>query len=233
MNKSIIQHLQHLGQYLALGAMGWVSLSQTVVAGEPGEQGAAPQITVYVYNWAEVEPSTLREAKDVVTRILSKAGVDATLLDAPPSSPAENGQAETRLGRSNFFVQILSLPMAEGFGFPTQVLGVAPGDPQELDRDQVYVLDPVAKRMAQEQVRARESRMVFMNATKGQILGHGMAHEIGHVLLRQAAHPPAGLMRAQWNRTDFQDMVGGNLRFTSQEAARLRAELHRRGFTAR
>jgi len=55
-----------------------------------------------------------------------------------------------------------------------------------------------------------------------------MAHEIGHVLLYQAAHSPAGLMRAQWNRSDFENMVGGNLLFTSEEAARVRAEVRRR-----
>ena len=140
----------------------------------------------------------------------------------------EPGKTALRPGRSNFFVQILNLPMAEKFGFPTQVLGVAPGDPQERNRDQVYLLDPVVAKMAQEQVKARESRTVFLNATKGQILGHGIAHEIGHVLLQQAGHSPVGLMRAQWHRTDFENMVGGNLHFTSEEAERVRTEVSRR-----
>ena len=77
-------------------------------------------------------------------------------------------------------------------------------------------------------MKARESHAVFLIASKGQILGHGMAHEIGHVLLHHAAHSPAGLMRSQWDRTDFENMVGGNLHFTSKEAERVRAEVSRR-----
>jgi hypothetical protein len=154
--------------------------------------------------------------------------VEATLLDASPTSSEVKGEKPGRLGQTNFFVQILTFPMAESLRLPTQVLGVAPGNPRELNRDQVYVLEPVAERMAQEQVKARESHTVFLNASKGQILGHGMAHEIGHVLLHQTAHSRAGLMRSQWRPTDFENMVGGNLHFTSEEAERVRAEVSRR-----
>ena len=111
---------------------------------------------------------------------------------------------------------------------PYEVLGVAPGNPQELNRDQVYILEPVAERMAQERVKARQSHAFFLNGSKGQILGHGMAHEIGHVLLHHAAHSPAGLMRSPWHPTEFENMVGGNLHFTSEEAERIRTEVRRR-----
>ena len=221
MNKSSIRYLA-VGW---IGTMGWVNLGQAGVSGEPGQ---APQITVYVYNWPQVEPNNLREAKEVVTRIFRKAGVEATLLDARATSSEVKGKEPQRLAQTNLFVHILSLPMAESLRLPTQVLGVAPGDPQDLKREQVYVLEPVAERMAQEQVKvkARESHTVF--ASKGQILGHGIAHEIGHVLLHQSAHSPAGLMRSQWYPTDFENMVGGNLHFTLEEAKRIRAEVSRR-----
>ena len=221
MNQSSIRYLA-VGW---IGTMGWVNQGRADVSGVPGP---APQVTVYVYNWPQLEPNTLREAKEVVTRIFRKAGVEATLLDASPTSSRVKGKEPQPLGQTNFFVQILTLPMAESLRLTTEVLGVAPGNPQELNRDQVYVLEPVAERMAREQVKARESHAVFLSASKGQILGHGMAHEIGHVLLHQAAHSPVGLMRSQWDRTDFENMVGGNLRFTSEEAERVRAEVRRR-----
>ena len=123
MNKSSVRYLA-VGW---LGTMGWVNLSQAGVSGEPGP---APQITVYVYNWPQVEPNTLREAKEVVTRIFRKAGVEATLVDAPPTSSEVKGEKPQRLGQSNFFVQILSLPMGESLRLPAQVLGVAPGNPR-------------------------------------------------------------------------------------------------------
>ena len=221
MNRSVIR-------YLAVGWMGTtvcLNLIQAVAAAEPEPK---PQITVYVYSWEQVEPNTLREAKEVATHIFRKAGVEATLLDGPLSSEEEHGKVVPERRRSpNFFVHIVGLSMAENFGLPTQVLGIAPGTPQEPNRDLAYVFDHVAERMALEQLQAREDRSVFMNANKGYILGHGIAHEIGHVLL-QASHSPAGLMRAQWTRPDFLNMVGRNLHFTSEEAERVRAEVRRR-----
>ena len=218
MNKSVIRCLA-VGW---IGTTGWVSLSQAVLADEPEP---TPQIAVYVYNWAEVEPNTLREAKEVATQIFRKAGVEATLLDGPLPSKGEQGKVVTP---SNFFVQIVSVSMAESYGLPTQVLGIAPGNPQELNRVQVYVFDHVAARMAQAQTMARVKKIVSFNADKGQILGHGMAHEIGHVLLRQASHSPKGLMRANWDRNDMQNVATGKLLFTAGEAERVRAEVSRR-----
>jgi hypothetical protein len=225
MNKSVIRCFARSLAAGWVGAMGCANVGQAVQASEPE---STPQITVYVYNWAHVEPNMLRKAKEVATQIFRKAGVEATVLDAPLSPEEEQRQAALRRQSSNFSVQILSLPMAEGFGFPTQVLGIAPGPPQELNRSHVYLSDHVAERMALAQVMARVKGIVSHNATKGQILGHGIAHEIGHVLLHQASHSLAGLMRANWDRNDFQNMVAGHLLFTSEEAERVRAEITRR-----
>lgn len=225
MNKSVIRSFARSLAAGWIGMMAVVNGSQAVWAGEPEP---APQITVYVYNWAQVEPSTLRIAKVAATHIFRKGGVEATVLDHPLPSAEEQGKVLQWVGPSDFFVHILSLPMAERFGFPTRVLGIAPGTTQEPDRNKVYVSDHVAGRMAQAQLMARVKGFVSHNANKGQILGHGMVHEIGHVLLQQASHSPVGLMRANWDRNDMQKMVAGYLLFTPEEAERVREEVSRR-----
>jgi hypothetical protein len=35
------------------------------------------------------------------------------------------------------------------------------------------------------------------------LLGHAMAHEIGHVLLGAREHSPRGIMKARWSQSDF------------------------------
>ncbi|MGD1157501.1 MAG: hypothetical protein ABSA41_16970, partial [Terriglobia bacterium] len=60
------------------------------------------------------------------------------------------------------------------------------------------------------------------------ILGHGIAHEIGHLLLRTLKHNGRGLMRANWGPEELQLASRGLLRFTPEEAARLRAEVRMR-----
>jgi hypothetical protein len=200
-------------------------MGQAVQASEPEP---APQITVYVFNLAQIEPNTLRKAKEVAAHIFRNAGVEATLLDAPPPSAEGQSKELPRPRQSRFFVQILSLPMAESFGFPTQVLGVAPGTAQELNRDRVYLFEHVAEEMAWKRRLVLPNGVDIPNARKGQIMGHGIAHEIGHILLHQASHSPAGLMRARWERKDMQNMVTGDLLFTQGEAERVRAEIIRR-----
>jgi hypothetical protein len=64
--------------------------------------------------------------------------------------------------------------------------------------------------------------------SKAQILGHVMAHEVGHLLLNQQVHSAHGIMRGDWNIADFRDMTGGMLLFTPEQAESLRADVHRR-----
>jgi len=46
--------------------------------------------------------------------------------------------------------------------------------------------------------------MVQPHATISQILGHVIAHELGH-LLGSETHSPTGIMRADWNFKDLTD----------------------------
>ena len=60
------------------------------------------------------------------------------------------------------------------------------------------------------------------------ILGHAVAHEIGHLLLGSNSHTPQGLMRARWSRQDLQNASIGNLLFTSEQTQAMSAEVLRR-----
>jgi hypothetical protein len=53
-------------------------------------------------------------------------------------------------------------------------------------------------------------------------------HEIGHVLFRSSDHSPTGLMRARWDRQDFQNAAIGNLLFTPRQAEIIQAEVSAR-----
>ena len=52
-------------------------------------------------------------------------------------------------------------------------------------------------------------------------LGRAIAHEIGHYLLRSAAHVPEGLMRARFTARDFLDERTARFRLTAPEQERL------------
>jgi hypothetical protein len=55
---------------------------------------------------------------------------------------------------------------------------------------------------------AREANWEF-----GELLGHAAAHELGHLLLRSAAHTPDGVMRAPWEAEDLRKLSHAELIF--------------------
>ena len=58
-----------------------------------------------------------------------------------------------------------------------------------------------------------------------QLLGHVMAHELGHLLLPYGAHSVAGLMRPAWDRAQVRAAAEGLLTFTPDQAGLIREGL--------
>jgi hypothetical protein len=54
------------------------------------------------------------------------------------------------------------------------------------------------------------------------ILGHALAHEMGHVLLPYGSHTSQGIMREEWDRAQFQAMAKKLLTFTAQHTDLIR-----------
>lgn len=65
-------------------------------------------------------------------------------------------------------------------------------------------------------------------ATHSQILGHAMAHEIGHLLLDLRGHATFGIMRGHWSVQDLRSASMGDLLFNSRESALIRDAATRR-----
>ena len=61
-----------------------------------------------------------------------------------------------------------------------------------------------------------------------RILGHTMAHELGHLLLGANAHSPSGIMRGVWLPEDLKFMRWGELTFTLRQSDQIRNSLLRR-----
>ena len=61
-----------------------------------------------------------------------------------------------------------------------------------------------------------------------QLLGHAMAHELGHILLGTGSHAKTGLMQPGWGDSALDDISKGRLLFSSKDAARIRVAVARR-----
>jgi hypothetical protein len=54
------------------------------------------------------------------------------------------------------------------------------------------------------------------------LLGHVMAHELGHVLEGVDRHSPIGVMKAHWTRDDYDDMLRHPLVFAPDDVLMIR-----------
>ena len=93
------------------------------------------------------------------------------------------------------------------------MLGVAPST-QEARGINLWIFYP--------RIRAYSAEL-GMHAS--QLLGHVMAHEMGHLLLPYGAHAVAGLMRPEWDRAQVRAAAEGLLTFTPDQAALIRERL--------
>jgi hypothetical protein len=66
----------------------------------------------------------------------------------------------------------------------------------------------------------------------GTVLGHGIAHELGHALIPPAiAHSFSGIMRARWTYTEWTQMRAGTLGFDAARAKIMRQTIEQRSRT--
>src|SRR5437879_1602472 len=141
-------------------------LSWSAVAG-------SPVITIQVSNLAEVESMTLIQAEKTAAAIFEKTGVEIRWIE-----PAAGGSFPLS------HIQLKILPNSTRLDlppkFPDRAMGLTPGSGP--DRQSVYVFCDRVEALARKHI-----------ATTAQILGHAIAHEIGHLLLNDQSHSPAGI----------------------------------------
>jgi hypothetical protein len=152
----------------------------------------------------------MRGAKSEVSRIFLKTGVAITWLDCSPhSSEAERSRTCPEHPASSIVLRLVPSRLsylnaaALGFALPTGKTGV-------------YATVSFS----------RVERCVRLQTTSSanleQILGHAIAHELGHILLGTGSHAPSGLMQPDWNAEVLRDVATGRLFFSRDQAQSIR-----------
>ena len=183
-------------------------------AGKP-ETGTASalRVTVKVYNSVHLSPGELSRAEQKAAKVFQEAGIalvwSAGLLDRDVD---DNIPSEEWNGAS---LQLRLWPRAMAGKRPSgsETLGFC----LSLENGDAVVLADVI-----------QQRAVFGPASFADLLGLAMAHELGHLLLRSAAHSVTGIMRSRWAEKQLRDDDRGYLRFTADEVETMRNEVRRR-----
>jgi len=171
-------------------------------------------ITVRVRNTAEVPPQILRRASLEAQRIFHEAGVETEWLLCLPARAEgqEDAGCHGPQGPTYLNVGIMPPSMERDFQVPDSAQGVAIPALDGHPASYAYVLY------------GRVEDLVKRAKCSGDtVLGHVMAHEVGHLLLGRG-HAPRGLMGANWDRQVLLEAARGGLKFSGEQATRLQAE---------
>ena len=152
-------------------------------------------IVLLLVNEADVPSHVLSQAQDEASRIYQGHGI--RLVWTNP---------DTERGDYRFTVKILPRTLT-GKGVDGRAMGVAPGT-RETRGTLAYAFYDRIKEVT-----------ITIGADAGLILGHVIAHEIGHLLLPYNSHAKTGLMRGGWDTQQAMRAATGALTFTPKEAA--------------
>jgi hypothetical protein len=176
---------------------------------------AKPVITMRVYNYAQVEAREWIGAKTEATRVLMSAGIAALWFDCPVTGePPSDHVCRKTLEPTDLVLRILPQSMAERMGRGADSFGFAV---QSTDGTRSYVASVFYHRV---EIAARE-----FGVSRAVILGHVLAHEVGHLLLGTDSHSPNGIMRALWTEKELLNASAARLVFLPQQAAVMRTDV--------
>jgi hypothetical protein len=177
-------------------------------------------LTVRLYNLANVPAGTLARASALATQELARAGVvvrwekgSSISLEAHITDMSDYSSAAAQDSREYLAVRLVSGVPAGGYAGATG-----------------YAL-PFARQGAHATVfydRVENLSAASVGPRAGSLLGAAITHEIGHVLLGSSEHSAEGIMKACWGTAEFRLLGCGRFHFTPENAEALRAGAYRR-----
>jgi len=200
------------------------SLILVIGVGLAGPAAADPRpslrIALHVCDDPRISPNVVSRAKDVMSRIYRDAGIDIVWIREAPTRTGPDDPRSFPSSDPQLTLIILSRELTDGLAVATTALGAAVGTPEYRGRT-AYVFYNRVERVARKYLHTVIGNYDIDNVT---VLGHAMAHEIGHLLL-PFGHSAAGLMRAEWDANDMHLAVHGRLNFTDEQADLIRTRL--------
>jgi hypothetical protein len=193
------------GIAIVAGLFGVVS----TVAADPVEPLTIGLVAV---DHAQLPERVLARAQTEAARIYRSAGITLVWSDTLDFSVPQ------------MIINIVSKPTFARLTIPdslavkaadSRVLGVAPG---HKDRRNLTVW------AFYERI---EDSATLLGLDPGLLLGHVIAHELGHLLLPYDSHSQSGLMRAGWDKAQASNAVMGILKFNPGESGLVRRSVAR------
>ena len=175
-------------------------------------QQGKPVLTVLVRDLVDTDSETRNIARAETVRILNNAGIDLLWIDAKgsedPHLPSE----------TKSHVTVVIAGQAPSGWTSRDAMGFAPVRTGPYPRAYVFtaLINAFLKNFP------IQDKSAF-----GIVLGHAIAHELGHLLIPGDAHGN-GIMRPAWGYREWQQALEGTLLFAPSHAQALREALQSR-----
>ena len=213
MKRRNFQEAWLISAWLCLGGLGYTTDSNSLTTKKSERLTLRSPLQVFLYNYSPLSSGDLKVAKEVASGIYENVGVGVDWLDCYLAEEELKHNPECgKLTPSTLVVRILPRSKAEGLKQPPAALGFA-------------MLGNSGERAHYSSVfyhRVEELSGIW-TASRPVVLGHVMAHEMGHLLLGQGGHSRTGLMTADWNRRELERVNQRTFIFNSQQAKEIRA----------
>jgi hypothetical protein len=170
---------------------------------------ARPLVVVSVFNDARVNEAVLSSAQERAAKILREAGVNLVWLDCGHGERDVPDGCLRASDQRHFALRIIPRSLT----LKSDVFGVAflgedgVGSQADVFFDEVEKLDI--------------DRRIGVSG----LLGHVIAHELGHLMLGNNSHAASGIMRPRWQAEELQRILRGALLFDPQQADHMRTRL--------
>ena len=209
--KRLSRNFLILSSLLTLSSAG---LADTASVVEPNPR---PAITVRVYDYDGVPAGVLKKAEEQAARIFRQVGLEVIWTDCPTSDEELQNHPTCNQVPDPLHLMLQIVPRSRVKGRFT--------DPSRVGVARIpHGVEGFGTIAAVYYFRAEEQAARGV-ASRSAILGHIMAHEIGHLLLSLERHADRGLMCGGWSREDLISMSQGTLLFHPEEAQRIRAQM--------
>jgi hypothetical protein len=196
------------------GTVLWLSLglAPPSSAGETPDRSAGERwrVIVRVSNYAGATEDVLSRTEGVAERVLGHAGIPIEWRDCTVKRQRLPSNCSQHRGQGEIILDLLGSRQTRAFAKSPDPLGVA--------------LLPVGEGLyAAVFLDKAEALAGQASVPTSLVLGHAMAHEIGHLLLGTREHSLTGIMHSPWSSRDLWRAACGGLSFTAEESMRLRA----------
>lgn len=174
-------------------------------------------LRILVYDYAGVSASILARAEHDAARIYQRIGIQTHWIPCRSSAEQAVVLPDCAIPRRSDVLELRLLPraMAKRFRPDRTACGFA-----HLSREDGSGVSANVFCHRAEEI-ARRQQLDY-----GMILGHLIAHELGHMILGIGSHSATGIMRNPWGEIDLAAASRGALLFSHSEGEKIRARLH-------